>query len=312
MRGRAVESHSQGDLTGSAFVIGAAVLWGSLGIAARAATDAGISLHVASWWRAALATIGFSVLCVTIDRRLLRVRRRDLPLLAAYGFFSIALFYVAYFTAIERSSLATAAILLYTGPGWVLVLSAIFLGESWTRRKGVALALAFAGCALVARAYDFDALRSDRLGIAAGLAAGLFYGAYSIFAKRALRTYAALTVVTYGVFFGAIFLVPLGLAAGTPAAAYLLPASWQAWGPILYLALVATVGASGMYVSALTRIEAGRASILATIEPVVAAAFGLAFFREQLDAWQIVGGLLVLGAGWTITSWPRRAPANDP
>jgi drug/metabolite transporter (DMT)-like permease len=137
------------------------------------------------------------------------------------------------------------------------------------------------------------------------LSAGLLNGANSIFATRALRRQPPLTVVTYGVLFGSLFLLPIGAIAGTPVAAFAPPPA--AWPALLYLSLISTVGASGMYVGALNRIEAGRASILATLEPVVAASIGVAVFGERLDAWQLFGGALVLAAGLVVTAGARRS-----
>ncbi len=62
------------------------------------------------------------------------------------------------------------------------------------------------------------------------------------------------------------------------------------------LALVSTVFPFLLYTRGLARVEAGRASVLATVEPFVAAVVGALFFREQFTASKIIGMLLIIGA----------------
>ncbi|MDR7568508.1 MAG: EamA family transporter, partial [Armatimonadota bacterium] len=202
--------------TGDLLVLAAAVLWGTMGIAVRRADEAGVGVFEASTWRAGIAFLGMLGGTLLTGPRRLRVRGQDLGLFAAYGFVSIALFFLAYFTAIRLSSVATAAILLYTAPAWVVLIARLVLGERLTARKGIALLLALCGCFLVVRAYDPAALRLTLPGVLAGLAAGLTYGLYSIFGKLSLRRYDPPVVLTYALGFGAAFLVLLGVAAGIP------------------------------------------------------------------------------------------------
>ncbi len=282
--------------SGYAPVLAAAVLWGSLGIAVRATTAAGVGVFEASAWRAGLAFAGALLAVGLTQPRRLAVRPRDLLLFAGYGFVSIALFFLAYFTAIERTTVATAAVLLYTAPAWVTALSAALFGEELSRAKVASLALAFSGCALVVRAYQPSALRADLPGVLAGLASGLTYGLYSIFGKVALRRHPPLVVLVYALGFGTVFLVLLGLAAGVRPERFLPAAVSPATGPLLYLGLVTTLVAQWLYVAGLRTVEASRASIVATVEPVVAGVLGYAVFGETLEPLQLAGAALVLVA----------------
>lgn len=272
-------------------VIVAGVLWGTIGLGARAAFRWGLSPAESALWRAgggfllllpAAAASGFTAF---------RIRARDLPLFAAFGLIGVAVFMTVYFEAIRRSTLATAAILLYTGPAWVVLLARLFYREPLTTGKAAAVALAFAGSALVVRVYDPAALRLSLPGVAAGLAAGLTYGLYSIFGKGALRRYGPLTTLLYSLGLGALFLI-----IATVAAARRLPMipPVRAAPVLLYLSLVPTLLAHACYINGLRRVEAGRAAILATAEPVVAALVGFLLLGEALDGWQWLGGALVL------------------
>jgi drug/metabolite transporter (DMT)-like permease len=296
--------YAVGDGGGYLRITGAAVLWGSIGVAGRAAFAAGVTPLEAAFFRALLAFAAVAIIVLITDATALRIRPRDLILFGAFGLISIAVFFFVYLYAISRTTVATAAILLYTAPAFVIVLSALLFHEPVTRRKGAAVALAFAGCALVVRGYDPASLRLNLPGVLAGLASGFTYGLYSIFGKTALRRYRPITTLTYALGIGA---VALGLVA-LPLGAVRLGHPPAAWGGILYLALVTTLLAQWLYLAGLQRIEAGRASLVATLEPVVAAGFGYLLLGERLAPWQLVGGALVLSAVLTIRLAPPATP----
>lgn len=277
---------------GYLYILSAAVLWGSIGVAGRAAFRTGMSPLEAAFFRAALSFAVLLPATALWNRAALRIRKRDLGLFASFGLISIAIFFFVYLFAIQQTSVATAAILLYTAPACVVVLSAVIFGEVLTREKAGLVALAFAGCVLVVRGYDFQALRLSLPGVLAGLASGLTYAMYSIFGKTALRRYSPLTILTYALGFGALFLGLIAIPTGTVR----LTHSSLGWGAIVYLALVTTLLAQLLYLNGLRRIEAGRASLVATLEPAVAAILGFMLLGEGLDAWQIFGGVLVLAA----------------
>lgn len=282
-------------------IIAAAVLWGSLGVAGRIAFRFGVTPLEAAFFRAAISSALLLPAMLIADSAALRVRPRDLGLFAAFGLISIAVFFFVYLFAIERASIATAAILLYTAPAFVVILSALVFGEDLSWAKVAAIVLAFAGCVLVVRGYDLRALRLSLPGILAGLASGFTYAMYSIFGKTALRRYSPFTTLAYALGFGAVFLGAVAI----PAGVVRLSHPPQGWWAIVYLAVVTTLLAQALYLSGLRQVEAGRASLAATLEPVVAAVLGFVLLGEVLDTWQIVGGALVLTAVCAVGLIPR-------
>jgi len=271
---------------GYAQVAVAAVLWGTLGLAARRIFAAGLTPFEGATWRATGAFALLLLYCLVADRGALRISRRDLPLLAAYGAVSIAGFMTVYFTAIGLTTVATAAVLLYTAPAWVVVLARVFFGEPMTPMKTAAVALAFVGCALVIGAVGSGAVRLTAGGLLAGLGAGLTYALYSIFGKTALRRLSPMPTVVYTLGFGALFLLAAG--GGLP------PLPRAGLGPLLYVIIFPTALAYLLYIGGLRWIEAGRASVVATLEPVVAALGGAFLLREPFGIVQWIGAALVL------------------
>ncbi len=290
---------------GTLLVIAAAVLWGSLGVAGRIAFRAGVAPLEAAFYRAA---IGFTVLLcgmLVANRPALRIRIRDLGLFALFGLVSIAIFFFVYLFAISQISVATAAILLYTAPAFVVLLSAVVFHEPVTRAKGGAILLAFVGSILVVRGYRFQSVSLTLPGVVAGLLAGFTYSMYSIFGKTALGRYSPVTTLTYALGFGSLF---LGLVA-IPTRVVVWAHPWVGWWAVFYLAMVTTLLAQGLYLSGLRYLEAGRASLVATLEPVVAAGLGYAMLGEGLDTWQVVGGACILSAVLAV-QWMPHASAE--
>lgn len=285
-------------LRGYVLILVAATLWATLGIIFKALiNDYGLSRITIAFFRASLsAPILFIALGIR-QPNLLRIAARDVLFFVAFGLFGIAAFYIVYITAIDLAGVSVAAVLLYTAPAWVAVISAMLLSEKLTPRKLAAVALAMVGCALVARAYDLSELRLNRLGILAGLGAGLTYALYSVFNKAGVRRYDGWTVLAYGLLAGSVFLAPLQ-SPGSLVAALRQPGA-VAW--LLLLALGPTLGSGLAFNAGLRYVPVSSASVVATLEPVIASLLAFAFLGERLDPGQLLGGALILIAVVTLT-----------
>jgi DME family drug/metabolite transporter len=218
-----------------------------------------------------------------------------------YGIFGIALFYATYINAILSVGVAVAAVLLYTAPAWVALIAWRFLGERLTRMHVVALLLTLTGTALVAQVYRPEMLRLNVMGIVWGLLAGLTYGLWSVFNKVGVRHTSPWTLQCYGMLIGAAVLLlvqPL-----TPLSGAMQSPGALAW--LLVLALGPTVGASVAYAAGVRVVPVSVASLVATLEPVLAALLAFVVLGETLGAGQVAGGALILFAVWLLR--PRGA-----
>jgi len=280
---------------GLLLVAAGAALWGTLGIFFTVLLGYGLAPLTLAFLRALLTFLILLGGLGALRPTRLRLARRDIPYFLAFGAITVGLFYTVYILAVDLTSVATAAVLLYTAPVWVMLLAWRLYGEPLGARQLAALGLAFAGCALVAGAYDPALLRVNAVGLLAGLTAGLTYALYSIFSVPALRRYSSWTVVTWAVGFGALTLAPLVLVQGAAAFAPILTPS-AAWLWLLGLALGPTVGALALYTTGLKHVPAGVASVTATLEPVVATLLAVVALGERLAPPQIFGGALILAA----------------
>jgi drug/metabolite transporter (DMT)-like permease len=270
-------------------VLAGATLLGSLGSWGRMVFRYEPDPMLVVTWRALIGAAGLALILGLTRPELLRIRPRDILFFALYGFLGVTLNFWFYFSAVKFTTLAIAITLLYTYPVFVALLSAAFLGERLARRTLAAIAVTLAGSALVAQIHEADLLRVNLRGILFGLLTGLSMAAYSIFGKRALSRYTSWTVVLYAFSAGSLFLAlmsgrHLARAAGYPAAA---------WGWILALSLIPSLGGYALYTLGLRDLPASRASIIATWEVVTAAVLGWLLFHEHLTAVQLIGAALV-------------------
>jgi len=279
-------------VSGAGLIIIAGVFWGLMGLFVRSFAKLGIGSAPVAFLRLGFGAVIFALIILFRDKSLFRIRLSRLPLFLGLGVCSLSFFTVCYFKAIELMPLSTAAILLYTSPIWVMLMSAVFFKERITAKKLAALAMAFGGCVLVS---GISGGGLSLMALLCGLGAGIGYALYSILGTVALREHEPLTVTFYGFLFGALgCLIACGPAnlvsavAAAPAAklVWLIPAS----------ALISAVIPYLCYTQGLKTVEAGKASIIATVEPVVATLVGIVLYHEGLSLAAALGIALVLGA----------------
>lgn len=276
------------------FVLSAGTLWGVMGVFVRKLGTYGFSPLQIACLRILFGAVLFLLITAVFRRDLLKIQPRDVGLFLGMGLLSLLLFTVCYFTTISLASLSVAAILLYTSPIWVMLMSAICFREKITRRKLLCAAMAFGGCVLVSGIGSAASL--SPMVIVTGLLSAVGYGLYSIFGTFALRKYQPLTVTTYAFLFGAAGalllcnpaqIVRVICESGQPGRLVLL---------ITVTAFVTAVLPYLLYTVGLSHMRASAAAIMASIEPVVATTAGALVFGEALTLPALAGIVLVLAA----------------
>lgn len=284
-------------MPGYAYIVAAALLWATLGPVARFLLQEGVTALEIGFWRAAIAAVLFAAHAAA--RRDAWVASRDLPAIGGFALLGVALFYVAFFRAVETGGAALAAILLYTAPVWVALAARIWLRELITMRKAAAIALSLAGVVLVAAGSDEPGSRSiGASAIAWGLLSGVTYASYYLFGKRYFTRYEPARVFAIA--------MPLGAAALLPFVQFTQKPAW-AWLLLLFIAAVPTYGAYLLYAAGLARTDATRAATIATIEPLAAALLAHAVWGEALHTAGYAGAALILCGVLVTTAGGNRA-----
>lgn len=275
----------------SVYVILAGILWGVISIFINILSAAGFTSMQCVALRAFFTVLMLFFYILITDRSKFRVRLRDFPCFLGTGILSIVFFNFCYFRCIEiMGSSAVPALLMYTAPVFVMLLSAVFFREKITLRKVIAVIAVIIGLGIVTGAFTGGGVTAAAMLF--GLGAGLGYSLYSIFGKFVVDKYDSVTITFYTFLVASFVSVP---ASGVvSSAAYL--ADFKIITVVLALALISTVLPFLFYTRGLSGMEAGKASILATVEPVTAAIVGAVFFHESFTISKIAGMLIILSA----------------
>lgn len=284
----------------SLLIIAGAAFWGVMGIFSRAVEGFGYTTLETSAWRIVWAAVIMSAVMLAKDKSIFRVKIRDLPLLIVIGVISIFAMSVFYLSAISSASLSVAAILLYTAPFFVTAASAVIYKEKITVRTSCALIIAFLGCVLIAGVGG----HITALGLFYGIMAGITYASYSILGKKALEKYSPYTVTVWSFIFAALS----ALIAVRPGAVIqkTIAAGPRALLITALMGLFTAVIPFLLYTAGLSNTDAGKASIMATAEPMVATLAGLIAFREVPGIVSVVGILFVVFAIALLNNFGRK------
>jgi DME family drug/metabolite transporter len=287
---------------GLAAIALAAGLWAIAATAASRLFDRGVDPIELSEARAVIAALGLSSVGWTR-----RARQRVSPLLIAALGLSIALVNVAYYLAIDRLAVALAIILQYTAPALVVSWVALTARRAPSRDLLLALIVAVAGVALATEVPAGDIGSFDGLGIAFGLASAVLFAAYTLLSERAGRAYGSIGAMTRAFGAAAVFWILVQVPRGWPGDLF-EPENLPL---VLFVGLGGTLAPFLLYVWGLGRVRSERATIAATLEPVLAAVFAWLLLDQSLSSMQIAGGLLVIGAV-AMLQVSRHEPARAP
>ncbi len=270
----------------------AGVFWGSMGIFVHLLTDGfGFNSLQAACLRIMSAAALLFVFLLVYNKSLLKIKAADLPVLVCNGIFSVFLMTVFYFVSISSdTSMSISAVLLYTAPFVVMLLSCVFLGEKLTLQKVVCLVVAFGGCCLVSFS---EPGYSTPKGLIFGLLSAVAYGLYSIFSTMALKKHHPYTVTFYSFFFAALCSVVMSFVTDLGYTASKAQNSLALVGAVILTGLVTAVLPFMLYTVGLNGTSPSKASIMAYAEPVSACIFGYAM-GENMTPWMIVGIVLTL------------------
>jgi len=212
--------------------------------------------------------------------------RRDLGLFILFGLLAVSLFNASYFLAVESGGVTLATIMLYTAPVFVGILARFLFGEQLSGYKIVLIGLTIGGVGLISISGGTQ-ITFTPVALMWGLVSGATYALYYIFGKYILPRYQTVTIMALALPTGAVGLAPFVTFNAHP---------WPAWLAVGGLAVISTYIAYQLYYAGLRHIEASRAVIVASVEPVVASFLAATFFGEQLTFVGYLGAIVVVGS----------------
>jgi DME family drug/metabolite transporter len=266
------------------------MLWGTAGIASKVLYGIeDVPPLVIGFFRLALAVPLLAVWCwIRLGPATFHFPGRDLLRILALGG-SIAVYQVFFFAAVAEIGAALAALItICSGPVLVGLGAVFLLGETFTRRLGVALGFGLLGAGLL---VGVPSDRGNLIGILFAAIAALAYAAFVLF-SRMLAKHDPGKIIVVGFGSGAIFIAPFALVSGAEIGAW--PAS--VWALLLYIGLVPTALAYLLYFRGMRSTPATAASVLALVEPLAATTLAVAIFGESL------GFAAMIGAGFLLVA----------
>jgi drug/metabolite transporter (DMT)-like permease len=240
---------------------------------------------------------------------------RDLAYCFVLGTLGVAVSNYFYFVAIQRTNVATAIIVQYTAPVWVLLYVVARGQQKLTAHKVAAVALAVTGIALVINLFGAAllgtksgaALHLDLYGIIAALLASFSFAFYNVGGHRILARHDRWRVLVWTLTAAAAF----WLVVNPPwkiIAAHYVPVQWLF---LFVFSMISVLGAFSLYFLGLQHLEPTRAIIASCLEPVFSILLAALLLGEVLRPIQTLGIILVLSA-IVIAQRPGRQVVENP
>jgi len=274
------------------FVIIAGVLWSTMGLSVKKLSAAGLSSFHISAYRFLGGLAAILIFALLRDPKLFKIKARDIPLFILTGAVGLTGTSLTYYATIAHEGMGVAAVLMYLEPVLVIFASRFIFREKITAVKAIACGIAIAGCALVSGILSISHI--SLLYFCLGIGSALCYGAYSIVSKVILnRGYDTFTIILYSYIFGTAALLPVSDYRGLFT---LLNAEPKLYLFATALAVPSCALAYVFYTKALTYGLPGKAAIMGSLEPALAAVWGVLVYRENLDAFKVIGVILVLSS----------------
>ena len=282
----------------------AAALWAVAAAVARALFDDGVDPLELVQARAILSAIGLGLLPRAWKKP---SRPGQIGWAIALGL-CIALVNAAYYIAIERLAVAVAIVMQYLAPALVVMWTAVNTRRRPPTEIIASVTVAFAGVVLVSELLGAEIGTLDAPGLLAGLAAAVFFASYTLVSERAGQSFGIVGALFRGFVAASVFWIAFQSFRGWPSALFTpehLPL-------VLFVGLGGTLAPFLLYLWGVKRVKAERATIAATLEPVLVALFAWIWLGQSLSVLQMIGGVMIIGAVVSLQVSGHKPPIPEP
>jgi drug/metabolite transporter (DMT)-like permease len=217
---------------------------------------------------------------------------RDVATMAMLGLAGVAASNYFYYLAIQRTNVATAIVLQYTAPIWVLLYMVARGREKATILKSLSVAMAVLGIALVIGLVGHNRLQLDAIGVIAALVASLSFSYYNVFGHSVLVKFDRWTVLLFTTMSASLFWIVMNPPSKIAAAHY----SLQAWLFLLIFSMLSVLLPFALYFAGLEHLAPTKAIITSCLEPVFSILIAAFALNEKVYRLQAVGIAMVLAA----------------
>lgn len=239
----------------------------------------------------ALPFLAIAILAV-LGPKGFKISKRGLLFAAIMGIVTKGFFKIAYDTAISTVGVSTSAVLLYTAPVFVAIMSMLFFKEKLQANNYLALAMNLIGVFLMVTLGNLSNFNVAPLGIALGLTAAFLHASNTIIAKLAGDRDDSLTMAFYMLLFSSIIQGIISQPWSAANMTLLTNGSFLFWAVIN--AFISGAFSNLLYLKGMsTNIDASKAPVISSVEVIVATVMGVLIFSEPIN-WSGVAGMMLM------------------
>ena len=285
---------------GLALATAGAIAFSGKAILAKLMYRHGVDAVQVIFWRMLLALPLFLLLAWWAGRGKPAFSARDWRAVAALGFCGYYLASLLDFMGLQYVSAGLERLILYLNPTLVLLLSVLLFGRRVSARQGIAMAISYAGVAVVfGQELHFEGVHAA-LGAALVFASAACYAVYLVYSGQlvqrlgALRLTGTATSVACLLAIAQLFILRAPSAASVPEAVLWLS---------LLNAVLCTFAPVLMVMMAIERVGATLAAQAGMVGPMSTVLMGVLLLGEPFTGWLVVGTVLVLAGVWLLARW---------
>jgi drug/metabolite transporter (DMT)-like permease len=251
--------------------------------------------------RTSLAFILLLIFFLLIDRSVFRIELRDIWKFAMLGVIGVAITNYTYYYTVKEASVATAILVQYTAPVWIVLYSVLILKEDRLDRVTiVSLVIALVGCYFAVTSGSMQSINLKGWAIITGPISAFTFAYQVIGTKQLIKRYSIWTLLLYMFGFSAIFWLCVNPPWNVIAKHY----NCSDWGILWVFAIVSILIPQMAFASGLKHLDASTAGIISVMEPVIAIVAAFLILGESLSVIQMFGGLMVLLAVGLLQAHP--------
>jgi drug/metabolite transporter (DMT)-like permease len=283
---------------GYIYALIAAFLFGANGTVSKVIIQSGFSAMQITQMRVLGAAVISGLVLLVLDRKSFRLPAGQWPVVVVLGVVGVAMLQVTYAFAIELLPVGIALLLEYLAVLLVALVAFFFFKEKVRVRLWIAIGFVMVGLVVVAEIW---ASTLDPIGVMWGLLAAIALATYFLVGEKQLKTISPLALSFWTMSIAAVFWAPLSgwwrlePGAFTQLAAVSDGVSVPIWGLIVWNVVLGSFAPFLLSLSALKRLSATAAGIVATSEIAFAFVTAWLWLREELTLLQIIGASIVLG-----------------
>lgn len=198
----------------------------------------------------------------------------------------------ANYLALAHLPVAVAIILLFISPVMIVLWKALKTRHIPARSVIGTLAVLIIGVVLVSKVVESSSSQFNGFGILIGLSSAVFFTAYNLQGEQVGQSDESVGVMLKTFAVASVFWIAYQVTQGVPVTLLKPENVWK----IFYVGIAGNLLPYSLFFWGIQRIQAERVVIIATLEPVIAAALGWLWFGQTLTPLQLIGGFLIIVA----------------